>query len=103
MKNKIKEIARKDRYILLYYALVAVLIGICYFPAREIMIRQTAWIEVMKSNVTLNFVLFFLLFGVVCDKLTKGMPKRKAWLIWGIGLLVLIILFRSAGMDTIFG
>lgn len=103
MRNRLKQMAKKDKYILLYYAIIAVIIGVCYLPAKSVMIRQTAWIETVKSNVTLNFVLFFFLFGVVCTKLTRNMPRRRAWLIWGIGLLTLIVLFRSAGMDTIFG
>ena len=67
------------------------------------MIVQDAWLWIIKSNVTFNFILFYFLWGLASDKFTKHMPKWKGWLIFGIGLLIISSVFKFAGgMETIF-
>jgi uncharacterized membrane protein len=89
--------------VLLY---VAIVIGaiLSYPGAREIMIKQDVWIETIISPITVNVVLFLFMWGVVADKRTKGMSRKKGWLIWGLGFVAIIIVFRFiGGMPTIFG
>lgn len=91
------------KYYPIIYILLIVGIALSYIPAKSVMILQTAWIWIMSSTVTLNFVILFFLYGLVCDKYTKNMSKRKAWIIWIVGMLVLVVLLRILGMSTIFG
>ncbi len=96
------ETIKQKKYPIIYI-LLAIGITVSYLPAREAMIPQTAWLWVVKSPITLNFVVLFFLYGVACDKMTKGMTKKKSWLVWGVGLLILILLFSVVGgMSTIF-
>lgn len=94
----------KQRAFPILYIVIAIVAGLSYLPAREVMKLQTAWVWVIKSDITLNFVVLFFLYGYLCDKFTKGWSKKRAWLVWGIGLAVLIFIFRFLGnMPTIWG
>ena len=68
-----------------------------YVPAREHMIVQDAWVWIIKSNVTFNFILFFFLWGMLSDKMTKKLAKWKGWLVWGIGLIIIVLAFHFLG------
>jgi len=96
--------ANQQKILPFIYALIGITALLCYLPARKLMIVQDAWIWIIKSNSTLNFFIFLFMWGVVTDHYTKGMPRRKGWLIWGIGFVVIALLFRFVGgMITIFG
>ena len=85
------------------YIVLGVGVVVSYFPAREVMKLQTAWMWVVKSDVTLNFVVLFFLYGLGCDKLTRQMSRKKRWWVWAVGLVLLIIAFATVGgMPTIF-
>ena len=85
------------------YTLLGIAMLLSYSPAREVMKAQTAWLWVVKSTVTLNFVLLFFLCGWASDRLTKGMSRKRSWLIWAVALVVLVVaLHFLGGMPTIF-
>jgi len=81
--------------------------GMCggfYMSARSIMIVQNTWLYIMESNVTLNFALLFFLWGIACDKFTKGKGRAYQWIVFGIGVAVLILFFRFVGgYETLIG
>lgn len=85
------------------YIILGIIVAASYVPAQNIMKAQTAWIWVKSSTVTLNFVILFFLYGVVCDRMTRGMARKKSWAIWAGGLALLILFLRFLGMSTIFG
>lgn len=85
------------------YILIAILTVLSYLQAKQLMIVQDAWIWIIKSNVTMNFIIFLFLWGVFIDKATKKMSKKKGWAIWAVSLAILIMVFKYiAGMETIF-
>ena len=90
--------------ITISYIFIGLLIVPAYLYGRSIMIWFDSYVMVTKTNMTLNFLLLFFFYGVLCDRLTKKMSKRKGWVIWGIGLVILMLFFRFAGgYETIFG
>ena len=106
MKERIVRWADKNRNKLFVasYIFAGAVAAVSYLHAKEAMIVQDAWIWIIKSNVTFNFILFLFLWGLVADKYTKHMPKKKGWLIWGVGFIIIILIFRFiGGMETIFG
>lgn len=87
-----------------WYALIAVGVVLSYQGAKEAMIRQDAWVLTVRSPITLNSILLLFMWGMIADKVTKGKSRRTGWVIWGIGLAVLILVFRFVGgAVTIFG
>lgn len=86
------------------YVVLAVLIGLAYMPARAIMIRQETAFNVILSNVTLNLVLLYGIWGLFIDKVTRNKPRWFGWTVFFIGLAVLTLIFRFlGGMETIIG
>jgi len=101
--NKIKGTLSR---IPIWVSYIAIVVGaiLSYMPAREVMIAQDAWVIVIRSGVTLNFILLLFLWGVLADRWTKKMPKKKGWFIWGIGFILIIVVYKVVGgYDTIFG
>lgn len=87
-----------------WYVLIAAGAFLSYRPAKDILILQEPWMVVLKSPVTVNFVLFLFLWGVAADKATKHMDKKKGWLIWATGFAAIILTYRFiGGHGTIFG
>jgi len=82
--------------ILAYIAIVCLMIP-AYWYGREVMTWFAPYIMVYESYTTLNFFLLFFLYGVACDRYTKGMSKRKGWTIWIVGLVLLMALFKFVG------
>jgi uncharacterized membrane protein len=79
-------------------------IAMSYYPVRETMILQRSWYVATQTNVTLNFILFFFFYGVICDRMTKKMSRRKGWIIWATGMALLMVFFKIVGgYPTIFG
>lgn len=86
------------------YVLLGIATIIAYPIARALMIEDIAWYYKIISNITVNFVLLLFLYGVTVDKMTKHMSRKKGWIIWGIGFIVLILFFKYvAQWPTIFG
>ena len=70
-----------------------------YAYAVDLMNVQTAWIMIVKSNVTVNLVAIFGLWGIMSDQTAKKLKwsKTKGWLVFGAGIVAMIIVFRFAG------
>lgn len=89
------------------YGLVGITAVVFYIPAREVMISQTAWVHIIKSNVTFNFMLFFFLWGMVSDNVSKrlgwGIHSWKSWTFFVVSLLLILVFFKNVGhYQTIF-
>lgn len=98
----------KSKLELLIYLALAIGLGATYLTAINDIKNQDAWLTVIESNVTINFLLLFYLYGCFADFLCKkrgwSYHNKKSWLVWGIGIIVLILIFRNIGdMETIFG
>ena len=88
----------KHKWIAFY--LIAGLLTIAAYPfARSIMIKQETSFIAVLSNVpgTLNFILLFFLWGLMSDKMTKKMSRRNGWIVFFIGIFVLITFFQQVG------
>jgi hypothetical protein len=104
MGNRLKHLPSSRWWYPAIYSLIIVTAASGYWFVRSVMIDQQTWFVVLKSNITLNFVLLFFLYGVLCDKITKRVSKKKAWMVWGAGLLILLLFFRFVGgYETVFG
>lgn len=104
ISNIYSQMARNTYIQVAIFLLVGVLASISYYQAKSLMIVQDAWIWIIKSNVTANFILFLFMWGVFIDYATRDMPKKKGWAIWAVTLSIVILFFRFiTGMETTFG
>lgn len=86
------------------YILIFIAVVLLYVPTREEMIAQTAWVNIIKSTFTLNVLLAFFVWGIMIDKLTRKLPRKISWAIWGIGIVALVLIFKFVGgLPTVFG
>jgi uncharacterized membrane protein YcjF (UPF0283 family) len=81
----------------LAFGILAVATGLTYLIARDMMITTRPWLYVVQSNVTLNFVLFLFGWGVTSEQLTKGKTRRAQWIVFGIGMIAIILFFKFVG------
>lgn len=92
------------RYRWLVWPIIPVLVVIGYIWCRPLLISQDTQYYANISPITLNFALFLFMYGVVTDRATKKMKRWKSWLLWGIGLILILLFFRFVGgYETIFG
>lgn len=99
-----KSLAESKLFLPVVFGIVAILSVLAYMPAREVMTFSKPYFYITKSNITLNFVLFLFLWGVVSDWITRRRTKWVQWLVFAGGLVVLILFFRFVGgFPTIFG
>ena len=75
-----------------WYVLLVVLVVLWYIPARDVMISQDAWVRVVKSKLTFNFVLSLGLLGYLADKGKLAKTKKRNNLMWVLGTAGLITL-----------
>jgi len=98
---KIKALRFTNRHWVALYTLVGLATIILYFPARAHMIVQDAWIYVVQSPVSLNFIFLFGLWGIVSDKISRRFGwktnSKKSWAMFAIGLASLILFFKFIG------
>ena len=98
---KLPAIQMTNRKWALVYIAVGLGIGFSYIPARTHMISQWAWTWIVKSNVTLNFILIFFIWGLLCDKISKergwSTSGSKSWLLFLVGIIALIFIFKVLG------
>lgn len=87
------------------FGLLIVLTAVCYLPARDTMNAFAPYWYILVSNVTLNFVIFLGIWGYFTEWYAKKKQwgKRKSMLFWLITTLMLFVLLRLGGMETIFG
>ena len=85
------------------YSLLAIGAIASYPSAHKIIIDQSCMFISVISNVTLNLILVFFMWGVIADRLTKRYPKWIGWTVWGIGMVCMILfLAKGAGIETRF-
>lgn len=85
------------------YAVVAILVVVAYPFAQALMATNYPWFYIIQSNITLNFVILFFLWGVVSDIYTKGKSKKTQWIVFAVGLIALVLFFKVIGkFPTIF-
>ena len=85
------------------YSLLIIGVGTSYLSAHRIIIDQSSMFITVISNVTLNLILVFFMWGIIVDKATKRYPKWVGWTVWGIGMVCMIaFLTKGAGFETRF-
>jgi uncharacterized membrane protein len=99
--NKIKQaVGRIPSWV--YYWVIGILFVPAYIYGHSVLLDPKTYYVAILSTVTVNFVLFLFWYGVVMDKVTKKMNKWVGWLLWGIGFIGLIMVFKYiGGMETI--
>lgn len=102
MKPVCRELAKIPVWV--WYVLIVSGAILSYAPAKALLTTQDATVTVIKSPITVNFVLFLFLWGLVADKIAKGMSRRKGWLLWLAGFAAIILAYRFiGGYETLFG
>ena len=87
----------------LYYVTVGLLVIPAYIFGWQILTDQATCYVAILSKVTVNLVLLFFFVGMWTDRATKGMSRKKGWLIWAIVTICLIMFFKYVGgMETRF-
>jgi len=101
--RQVRDTIKRRMHIISYTVLF---IGLCiwYIPSINIMRNQDAWLYVIKSDITINFLLLFYLWGhfsdVYCKKKGWTLKDKRGWLVWGAGLILLILFFNIVGGYT---
>jgi hypothetical protein len=83
------------------YMVIGVLTLLAYPYARSVMVKQTSIITVMVST-PLNIIFLFGIWGWYADK-KWGESRRKFWTIMLAGDVVLVIIAKMIGCNSIFG
>lgn len=92
----------KYRWLAAYSAII-IAIGACYLSAHRIIIDQSSSFVIIISNITLNLILLFGMWGIISDKATKRLPKWIGWAVFFIGLFCMVLfLTKGAGFETRF-
>ena len=98
---KLPAIVMTNKKWALVYVAVGLGVAFSYIPARTHMISQWAWTWIIKSNITINFILIFFIWGMLSDRISKdkgwSTTGRKSWLLFFVGIAVLIFVFRALG------
>jgi uncharacterized BrkB/YihY/UPF0761 family membrane protein len=53
--------------------------------------------QVIRSQVTVVFLAFLVMFALWLSRITKPMPKWKGWLVWALAMAVFILVFKYLG------
>lgn len=85
------------------YIIVGVLVIASYFIMRSLFIAQNAWGYVLKSELTLNLIIMFGLWGGFYRMFIKVKNPILDKVIWFAGFVVIVLILRITGMKTIFG
>lgn len=102
MKPLWRELAKIPVWV--WYVLIVSFAILSYAPAKALLTTQDAVVTVIKSPITVNFVLLLFLWGLVADKVTKRVSRRKGWLLWLVGFVAIILVYRFiGGYETLFG
>ena len=86
------------------YALIIVLVAGSYYFVREFIIDQSAWSITRASQLTVNMLLLYFLWGYYIERKLKKQPQWKRLSIDFAGFLVITFVYRYGfGMPTILG
>jgi hypothetical protein len=86
----------RHRYTVTFVA-IAVTVILSLKTVYTSMQSQQTWFTSVKTDITFNFVLLFFFYGILCDRLTKKMSRRKGWIVWAVGMALLMLFFRFVG------
>lgn len=93
------------RYWPYSYVLIAVAMGLVYPAAHKIIIDQACSFITIISNVTLNLIILFGMWGLLSDQMTQRFhwSQRTGWIVFFIGLFCAVMfLSKGAGFETRF-
>ena len=92
---KVPAIQMTNKRWSLVYVAVGLGVAFSYIPARTHMASQWAWTWITKSNVTLNFILIFFIWGLLCDRISKdkgwSTSGSESWLLFILGIIALVL------------
>lgn len=87
----------------LIYSILAILIALAYISARNYVLSFAGYYVAIHSQVTLNLILIYGIWGYESGRRTKERSFIFRWLVFLGGCAILTLLFRSLGIRTIFG
>lgn len=85
------------------YIIVGILAVLGYFVMRPLFINQNAWGYVLSSQLTLNLIIMFGLWGAFYKKIIKVKNPILDKAVWFGGFILIVLILRVLGMRTIFG
>ena len=100
MRTKILSVINKVPMPIWYIA-VAAFVATNYAANRETMLSQSAWLTVIKTGATANFLLFSLVYWKILDifirRLGYKVNSLRGVAIWLAGIILLVLVMRLAG------
>ena len=98
--------SRASKLYIASYVSLAVVAAIVYWPAREFMKHQEPYGLMWVSNLTVNYILMFMLAGGATPWLTKKLfPRAPKWLQYvtlAIVIMILLMFVKALGYQTRF-
>jgi len=85
------------------YFVVAIFMVASYFFVRQLMIDQSAWGIVMSSPITFNIIIMFGLWGGLHSFIIKVKNPYLDKVVLVLGFIVIVVVLRLLGLQTIFG
>lgn len=83
----------------LIYLVLFILTIPSYIYARSILLNQDTFYTTHIGGFTMNMLLLMFLWGVYSEKTWKG---KKGWIIFALGLGVIMTVLSLAGVETRF-
>ena len=85
------------------YIIVGALAIGSYVVMRNLFIKQVAWGYVLTSQLTLNLIIMFGLWGTFYRQIIRVKNPLLDRAIWFGGFILIVLILRVFGMRTIFG
>ena len=76
------------------FILIALIIAGSYYFIREFMIQQNAWSLIKVSNVTINMLLAYFMWGYFCELRFKKTKQMRRIIYEASGLVILTVIFK---------
>lgn len=75
-----------------------VIAAVALFPlVQSMMLTQSlTYLALQGSNdaLSVNFLVALYLYGLGIDRLAKRLGQRKSWVLWGIGMVAIILTLK---------
>lgn len=85
------------------YIIIGILMFVSYPIMKSLFIDQRAWDYVLNSQLTLNLIIMFGLWGGFYRMVIKVKNPILDKVVWFAGFVVIVLVLRFFGMRTIFG
>ena len=85
------------------YIIIALLAISGYIVMWNLFIAEAAWGYVLTSQLTLNLVILFFMWGVWHNKVYQFKNPLLNQAKWFGGFILIVLILRVTGMRTIFG